>query len=61
MEINLILYLLNMGCVITSEKVSQQKTMMLESTFKKEQREKDQRIKAHAILDEYRQTKTIRK
>ncbi|CAD8125070.1 unnamed protein product [Paramecium sonneborni] len=50
-----------MGCVITSEKVNQQKTMMLESTFNKEQREKDHRIQAHAVLDEYRQTKTIRK
>ncbi|CAK92300.1 unnamed protein product (macronuclear) [Paramecium tetraurelia] len=50
-----------MGCVIASEKVSMQKTMMMESTFNKEQREKEQRIKAHLILDEYRQTKTIRK
>ncbi|CAD8098141.1 unnamed protein product [Paramecium primaurelia] len=50
-----------MGCTITSEKVSQQKTMMMESTFNKEQREKEQRIKAHLILDEYRQTKTVRK
>ncbi|CAD8099707.1 unnamed protein product [Paramecium primaurelia] len=50
-----------MGCTITSEKVNLQKTMMLESTFNKEQREKEQRIKAHLILDQYRQTKTIRK
>ncbi|CAK67115.1 unnamed protein product (macronuclear) [Paramecium tetraurelia] len=50
-----------MGCAITNEKVALQKTMMMESTFNKEQREKEQRIKAHLILDEYRQTKTIRK
>ncbi|CAD8118445.1 unnamed protein product [Paramecium sonneborni] len=50
-----------MGCTITSEKVNQQKTMMMESTFNKEQQEKQQRHKAHLILDEYRQTKTIRK
>ncbi|CAD8124124.1 unnamed protein product [Paramecium sonneborni] len=50
-----------MGCTITSEKVTQQKTMMMESTFNKEQHEKQLRLKAHLILDEYRQTKTIRK
>ncbi|CAK62682.1 unnamed protein product (macronuclear) [Paramecium tetraurelia] len=50
-----------MGCTITSQKVNLQKTIMLESTFKNEQREKEQRMKAHLVLDQYKQTKTIRK
>ncbi|CAD8208802.1 unnamed protein product [Paramecium octaurelia] len=50
-----------MGCTITTQKVNLQKTIMLESTFNKEQREKEQRMKAYMVLDQYRQTKTMRK